>query len=78
MDVRSNIKTYFDMAYAGEAVFVPRKGNKNVYIISQKEYEEFQKAKRNDEYLSMLNRSINQLNNGDVSVKSLSELRAME
>ena len=38
MDVRSNIKKYFDMAYEGEAVIVPRKQDKNVVIISETEY----------------------------------------
>ena len=40
VDVRSNIKKFFDMAYEGEALLVPRKENKNVVIISEKEYKE--------------------------------------
>ena len=38
MDVRSNIKKYFDMAYEGEVVIIPRKQDKNVVIISEAEY----------------------------------------
>lgn len=78
MDIRANIKKFFDIAFNGDVVFVPRKDNKNVYIISQSEYEELQRAKRNAEYLEMLDRSINQVESGDVVVKSLGELRAME
>ena len=37
MDVRANIKKYFDIAYEGEPVIVPRKENKNVVIISEEE-----------------------------------------
>ena len=35
MDVRANIKKYFDMAFSGETVIVSRKENKNVVIISE-------------------------------------------
>lgn len=38
MQIRSNIKEYFDMAYDGETIIVPRKNNKNVVIISEEEY----------------------------------------
>ncbi len=38
MEVRSNIKKYFDIAYEGTAVVVPRKEGKNVVIISEEEY----------------------------------------
>lgn len=51
-EVRSNMKTYFDTAYNGEAVFVPRVGNRNVYIISENEYAELQKAKKNSDYIN--------------------------
>ena len=78
MDVRANIKNYFDIAYSGEPVFVPRKGNRNVYIISQQDYEAFQKAKHNAEYLSMLGKSISQLQSDEIVSLSLEELRAME
>lgn len=78
MDIRSNIKKYFDIAFAGEVVFVPRKENKNVYIISQQEYEDLQRAKRNSEYMAFLDKSNKQIANGEVVVKSLEELRTME
>ena len=44
MDVRANIKAFFDMAYDGETVVVPRKQNKNVVIISE---EMFNRLKQN-------------------------------
>ena len=78
VDLRNQMKSYFDMAFNGETVFVPRRENKNVYIISQIEYENLQKAKRNAEYLTMLDHSIEQLNNNEVVLKSMEELRAME
>jgi len=38
IEIRSNIKKYFDMAYEGTPIVVPRKENKNVVIISEEEY----------------------------------------
>lgn len=77
MDIRSNIKAFFDLAADGETVIVPRKQNKNVVVISQAEYEELQKAKRNTEYIDMLDRSYEQIKTGKVIVKTLAELEAM-
>ena len=44
MDLRANIKKYFDIAYDGEPVIVSRKKNKNVVIISESKYNEMEKA----------------------------------
>lgn len=78
MEIRKNIKRYFDMAFDGDTILVPRKENKNVVVISQREYEDLQKAKRNAEYLAMLDKSFAELENGEVVVKNMEELRAME
>lgn len=78
MDIRANIKKYFDLAFSGEAVIVPRKQNKNVVIVSESEYNDLQKAKRNKEYLEKLDTSFEQAKNGETISFSLEELRAME
>lgn len=78
MDIRENIKKYFDIAFNGEAILVPRKENKNVYIISQQEYEDLQRAKRNEEYLRMIDHSIGQFNSGDTVKLTMDDLRGME
>lgn len=44
MDIRANIKKYFDLAYSGDVIFVPRKGNKNVVIISEDEYNKIKQS----------------------------------
>ena len=54
MDLRANIKKYFDLAFNGETIVVSRKENKNVVVISEQEYNELQRAKRNAEYLAKL------------------------
>lgn len=77
MDVRANIKKYFDLAFSGEPIIVSRKQNKNVVVISEAEYNDLQKARRNAEYLAKLDRSFAQLENGEVVVKSMEELERM-
>jgi PHD/YefM family antitoxin component YafN of YafNO toxin-antitoxin module len=50
MDVRSNIRKYFDIAYEGEAVIVPRKQDHNVVIISEAEYNKLMRERRLNAY----------------------------
>ena len=77
IDLRAKLKDYMDTAFNGEPVIVSRKQNRNVVIVSEHEYNELQKAKRNAEYLAKLDRSLAQLKNGDVLVKSMEELERM-
>ncbi len=78
MDIRDNIKKYFDMAHAGEPIIVPRKNNKNVVIISEYDYREYEKYKRNQEYLAMLKKSVEQAKEGNFMEMTLEELKAFE
>ena len=78
MDVRANIKKYFDIAFNGEPVIVSRKENKNFVIISEAEYNELEKARKNAEYLEKLNREDEQIRNGKIVTKTMDELLAME
>lgn len=77
MELRSNIKKYFDLAFGGEAVIVPRKENKNVVILSEQEYKELEKARNNMAYRAKLDESDRQLKEGRVVVKTMEELEAM-
>ena len=78
MDVRANIKKYFDLAFDGEPVIVSRKENRNVVIISEAEYNELEKARKNAGYLEKLNREDEQIRNGKIVTKTMDELLAME
>lgn len=78
IDIRANIKKYFDLAFNGEPVIVSRKGNKNVVVISESEYNNLQKAKRNAEYLEKIDKSLEQLYKGETISFSMEELKAME
>ncbi len=52
MEVRDNIKYYFDAAYDGEPIMVSRKQNKNVVILSEEEYN---RLRRLSAYADKLN-----------------------
>lgn len=78
MDIRANIKKYFDLAFNGEPIIVSRKYNQNVVVISEKEYNDLQKAKRNFEYIAKIDKSIEQLNQGKTISFSIDELKKME
>ena len=77
MDVRENFKEWCNKVINGETLVVSRPKNENVVIVSEKEYNNLQKAKRNEEYLKKLDHSFAQLEQGKVVHKSLEELRAM-
>ena len=77
MDVRENFKEWCNKVISGETLIVSRPKNENVVIVSEKEYNELAKAKRNEEYLKKLDHSFAQLEQGEAIHKSLEELRAM-
>ena len=60
--VRNNLKEFCDLATdADETVIVTRKANKNVVIVSLERYDLMEKAIRNSQSLSKLDRSFDQL-----------------
>ena len=83
MDIRAHIKDYFDLAFSGEAVKKETEKpvvewNKNVVVISEKEYNELQKARRNEEYLKKLDTSFEQVKSGNTISFTMEELKEME
>ena len=78
VNVRDNFKEWCDKINMGETVVISRPRNENIYMISEAEYNALQKAKRNAEYLAMLDKSDEELEAGKVVVKTMKELEAME
>lgn len=78
MDVRENFKEWCNKVIGGETLVVSRPKNENVVIVSEKEYNEMAKAKRNAEYLAMLDRGYADIALGKGVAKTMEELRAME
>lgn len=77
-NIRDNFKEWCEKVSKGETIVISRPKNENVYMISEEEYNKLQKAKENEEYLEVINRRIERLNNGEGIHKTMEELRAME
>ena len=78
IEVRDNFKSFCDRVFRGETVIVSRKKNENIVMVSEKEYNDLQKAKRNAEYLAMIDRSMHEAESGNIIMKSIDELENME
>ena len=77
--IRENLKAYCDrVTDDNETVIVTRKDEKNVVIISLEEWNALQKAARNSEYLSKLDRAVNDIKDSRSVQKTIEELEAME
>lgn len=78
MDVRENFKTLCDKVFNGETLIISRPKNENVVMLSETEYNEIMKAKRNAEYLAMLDKSIAEAEQGGFVTKTIAELETYE
>ena len=78
MSVRTNFKEWCRKVFNGETIIVSRPKNENVVMVSEKKYNELLKAKRNAEYLAMLDKSLAEAKSGGFIVKSLEELEDYE
>ena len=77
--IRSKLKDYCDKATDdNETVIVTRKDEKNFVLISLEQYNELMKIVRNVEYLNKIDKSMKQVEDGKVVVKTIEELEAME
>ncbi len=78
MDVRDGFKLYCDKVYRGETILISRPHNENIVMISLDEYNLLLKAKRNADYLEMLDKSMAQAEMGGLIPKSIDELETYE
>jgi len=76
--IRSKLKDYCDKATdENETVIVTRKDEKNVVIMSLDKYNDIMRAAHNAEYLDMIDRSMEQIKQGKIIVKTMEELEEM-
>ena len=78
IDVKNNFKEICSKIINGEIIMLSRPKNQNVVMLSESEYNELAKAKRNLDYLTKLENSINETKVRFAAEKTLEELRAME
>ncbi len=74
MELRQNLKKYCDLVHEGEDVVVPRVGGRNVVIISEKAYQNYQRLLRNEAYLKKLDRAFTEAEEGKLITMTLDEL----
>ena len=78
VDLRNDFRRVSELVKSGEKILIARPHNENIIVLSEREYNELEKARRNAEYLSMLDESIQQYAEGRTIVKTMEELEAME
>lgn len=78
MDVRENFKALCDKVFHGETLVVSRPKNENIVMMSENKYNEIMKAKRNAEYLSMLDKSLEEAESGGFVTKTMEDLEKYE
>lgn len=76
-ELRDNFKQYADMAANGETIIVSRPKNRNVIIISEDEYNSLVKARKNTEYLAMIDASMGEFEAGKGITETLAKLEKM-
>ena len=79
-EARANFKKYCDdVTKKKDTIIVCKNGNgkNNIVWIDLNEYNELKKAKENLEYLKKIEKSLNQIEDGDVVVKTLEEMEEM-
>ena len=78
MGVRDNFKSLCNKVSNGETLIILRPKNENVIMLSEYEYNEMMKAKRNADYLAMLDKSMAEAEAGGFITKTIEELEAYE
>ena len=78
MDVRENFKALCDKVFHGETLVVSRPKNENIVMMSENKYNEIMKGKRNAEYLSMLDKSLEEAEAGGFVTKTMEDLEKYE
>ena len=78
MDLRDNFKNLCDKVVSGETLVVSRPRNENVILLSERQYNDIMKAKRNAEYLAMLDKSMAEAEAGGLISKTITDLEAFE
>ena len=78
MDVRDNFKNLCDKVFNGETLIISRPKNENIVMLSEHEYNEMMKAKRNADYLAMIDKSMAEAKAGGFITKEIAELEEYE
>jgi antitoxin YefM len=76
-DIKNDFKRISDIVNSGESVLITRPFDENLVVLSERVYNELEKVRRNNEYFDKIDRSLQQLKEGRVVIKTMEELEAM-
>lgn len=71
---RNSLKKYCDEVNKGEIYIITRKNKKDVVLMSLNQYNDLQKASNNIKYIIKLQKSLDDIKNKRVIIKTLDEL----
>lgn len=77
IDIKNDFKRISNLILGGEKVLISRPRNENLIILTEKEYNELEKIRRNNEYLLKIDKSLQQVSEGKIVTKTMEELEAM-
>lgn len=77
IDIKNDFKRISNLILGGEKVLISRPRNENFIILTEKEYNELEKIRRNNEYLLKIDKSLQQVSEGKIVTKTMEELEAM-
>jgi antitoxin YefM len=75
-EMQDNFQIYFGKVVAGEVVSISE-GDRSAVLLSNNEYEELKKMRRNAEYFAKLDRGLEDLRRGKGITVSVDELERM-
>lgn len=78
VEIRDNFKDYCEKVADGETVIIARKGNRNVVLLSEQEYNHMLQVMRNAEFLKKIDTSLEQIAQGKTVTKTMKDLEDME
>ena len=73
-DIKYNFKSICDRVFGGETIIVSRPKNENIVLVSEKKYEELERAQRNAEYLTKIDRGLEQIRTRELQYHDLIEV----
>jgi antitoxin YefM len=76
-DLRNNFGRISEIIDSGERVLIAQPQRQNLVVLSERDYNELEKAKRNAEYLEKIDSSSRQIAEGRLVVKTMEELEEM-
>lgn len=76
-DIRNDFKKISNLVIEGEKILISRPRNENLVILSEREYNELEKMRIKNEYLTKLDKSFEQFSQEKTVVKTIEELEDM-